>query len=205
MPPVDSFSALGLFVQDRFLSLDECRAFAMHMRSGSGEQASVFGESSAGTVAVDVRRAWEVAVPRDHQAVVEERLEALRPALESHFAVALDRADEPSFVRYPPGAFYRAHRDRRETPDASRAHRRAVSAVIFVNGPHDDVGFSGGRLRFYGLLGNGPLADVGIDAEPNAGTLIAFPSTLVHEVTTVEDGLRLSIVTWFADRLRPEF
>lgn len=200
MPPVGSFSALGLFVQDRFLSLDECRDLALHMRVDSGEPATVFGESPAGTVARDVRRAWEVVVPRDRQTMVEERLEALRPALESHFATALECADEPSFVRYPAGAFYRAHRDRRETPDSSRAHRRAVSAVIFVNGPHDEFGFAGGRLRFYGLLGDGPLADVGLDAEPHAGTLIAFPSTLVHEVTTVEDGVRLSIVTWFADR-----
>jgi predicted 2-oxoglutarate/Fe(II)-dependent dioxygenase YbiX len=170
------------------------------MRGDAGEEATVFGPTASGAVEPNVRRAWEVSLPADRQTTIERRLEALRPELESHFALALGAAEEPSFVRYPQGAFYRPHRDRRETPDGSQAHRRAVSIVIFVNGPHDADGFSGGYLRFYGLLGDGPLADVGVDAEPSAGSLIAFRSDVAHEVTTVEQGTRLSIVTWFPDR-----
>jgi predicted 2-oxoglutarate/Fe(II)-dependent dioxygenase YbiX len=200
MPPVRSFAALGLFVREAFLSPAECRDFAADMLTGAGEPATVSGDSSSGTVAGDVRRAWEVDMPRDRQTLVERRLHALLPELESHFSVALATADAPSFVRYPQGAFYRAHRDRRQTPDASGAERRAVSIVIFVNGPQGELGFSGGQLRFYGLLGDGPLAAVGIDAEPAAGTLVAFDSNLEHEVTTVERGTRLTIVTWYLER-----
>ena len=200
MPPVRSFAALGLFVREGFLSPDECRDMAAHMLSDAGEHATIFGASSTGAVAADVRRAWEVSVPRDRRSLVEQQLRALAPELESHFATALDRPEAPSFIRYPEGAFYRAHRDRRETADLSGAERRAVSVVIFVNSPQDKVGFSGGQLRFYGLLGDGPLADVGLDAEPFAGTLIAFPSRLQHEVTRIEHGTRLTIVTWYPDR-----
>ena len=200
MPPVKSFAALGLFVREAFLSPAECGDFATDMLAGAGEHATIFGDSASGTVAGDVRRAWDVDVPRDRQTLVDERLHALRPELESHFSVALAIPEAPSFVRYPQGAFYRPHRDRRQTPDASRADRRAVSVVIFVNGPLGELGFSGGQLRFYGLLGDGPLAEVGIDAEPAAGTLVAFDSTLEHEVTTVEHGTRLTIVTWYPER-----
>jgi SM-20-related protein len=200
MPSVRSFGALGLFVSEAFLSPDECRTLAASMLADHGVEATVFGESSAGTVADDVRRAWEVTVAADEGMRVQDRLQRLRPALETHFAIALGTPDEASFVRYPQGAFYRAHCDRRQTADPSHAERRAVSVVIFVNGPRDEPGFGGGQLRFYGLLGDGPLADVGIDAEPAAGTLLAFPATLEHEVTTVEHGTRLTIVTWYPER-----
>jgi predicted 2-oxoglutarate/Fe(II)-dependent dioxygenase YbiX len=200
MPPVRAFAALGLFVREAFLTPDECREMAAQMLSAAGDRATVFGDSAAGAVADDVRRAWEVDVPADRRSMLEHRFGALRPELETHFRVALDAADAPSFMRYPPGAFYRPHRDRRDTADPTHAERRAVSVVVFVNGPHDALGFAGGQLRFYGLLGDGPLADVGIDAEPAAGTLVAFDSTLEHEVTTVEHGTRLTIVTWFPDK-----
>jgi predicted 2-oxoglutarate/Fe(II)-dependent dioxygenase YbiX len=203
MPRVDHFHALGLFVRNAFLVPEECRDFTTHMLADAGVQAEVFGDVATGAVATDIRRAWELELPSNLVSLLNERLHALRPALESHFGKSLGDADAPSPVRYPEGAFYRAHRDRRETPDSSHAERRAVSVVIFVNGPHDVPGFGGGLLRFYGLVGEGALADVGIDAEPRAGTLIAFPSTLQHEVTTVEHGTRLTIVTWFPDR--PEF
>jgi predicted 2-oxoglutarate/Fe(II)-dependent dioxygenase YbiX len=200
MPPVRAFAALGLFVREAFLSPEECREIAASMLSGEGDRATIFGESSTGAVADDVRRAWEVDVPADWQSMLEQRFGALRPELDTHFNVALDAADPPSFMRYPPGAFYRPHRDRRASADSSHAERRAVSVVIFVNGPDDELGFSGGQLRFYGLLGDGPLADIGIDAEPAAGTLVAFRSTLEHEVTLVERGTRLTIVTWFPEK-----
>ena len=200
MPAIRSFAALGLFVREAFLSPDECRDFAAGMMSGAAEHATISGDSAQGAVAADVRRAWEVDVTRDRQALIDERLHALLPELESHFATRLATPEAASFVRYPEGAFYRAHRDRRETPDESHAERRAVSVVIFVNGPHGPLPFAGGQLRFYGLLGDGPLADVGIDAEPAAGTLVAFDSMLQHEVTTVEQGTRLTIVTWYPER-----
>ena len=200
MPPVQTFTAFGLLVRDAFLSPDECRELASAMRRDPGQQATIFGDTAAGEIERDIRRALEVSVTGEQQAMLAARLEALRPELESHFKTPLAVAEEPSFVRYPQGAFYRAHRDSRKTPDAADAHRRAVSVVIFVNGPRDVDGFSGGHLRFYGLMGDGPLADVGIDAEPAGGALIAFRSDVLHEVTTVEDGERLSVVTWFVQR-----
>ena len=203
MPPLRIFANLGLFVRERFLSPDECKALAASMLADGGEQARVFGDGGDGAVAPDVRRAWEIDVAADCRQAVEQRLCDLRPALEAHFRTRLVDPDTPAYLRYAEGGLYRPHRDRLETPDPSGAERRAVSVVVFVNGPLDEPGFSGGQLRFYGLLGSGPLAEMGIDAEPQSGTLIAFPSTLLHEVTAVERGVRLTLATWLNERRTP--
>jgi predicted 2-oxoglutarate/Fe(II)-dependent dioxygenase YbiX len=99
-------------------------------------------------------------------------------------------------VRYPPGAFYGRHRDAARFPDVHGLHRRAVSVVIFVNsgGGNPAAEFTGGCLRLY-ELGEG-AADDAVDIEPEAGTLVAFPSTLLHEVTAVDAGERYSLVAW---------
>lgn len=164
-----------------------------------GEPATIIGETSNGTLNPDVRRAWEVEVPTGQIELVDRRLRALGDDLERHFSVRLADAESATFLRYPPGAFYLPHRDRREIPDPSNAHLRSVSVVVFVNGPHEEPRYAGGQLRFYGLLGEGPLADLGLDAEPEAGTVVAFPSTVLHEVAPVSSGVRCSIVTWFID------
>ena len=186
-------------MQPDFLSHAERDALAAVMLADTGELAGIFGDDLEGKANPEVRRAWEVDVPEHLTALVEARMSAVRPALEAHFGARLREPDGLAYLRYPPGAFYRAHRDRRATPDSSNTHLRAVSVVLFVNDPRGNPAYSGGQLRFYGVLGEGPLEDVGLDAEPEGGTLVAFPSTVLHEVTPVFDGVRFSVVTWFLD------
>ena len=54
--------------------------------------------------------------------------------------------------------------------------------------------FGGGALVLYGLADQ---EDLGIPFGGDVGTLVAFPSSLPHEVKKVERGVRHSIVTWF--------
>lgn len=199
MPPARTFMALGLFVREGFLPSDACRALATCMLANTGELGGIFGDAPDGAPNPEVRRAFEVDVPQDLTDAVESRLPRLGAELEEHFGIRLREPEAPAYLRYPQGAFYLPHTDRRKTPDESDTHRRAISVVLFVNGPGEDPPFEGGRLRFYGLLGEGALAELGIDVEPQGGTLIAFPSTLLHEVTRIESGVRCSVVGWFLE------
>jgi predicted 2-oxoglutarate/Fe(II)-dependent dioxygenase YbiX len=54
----------------------------------------------------------------------------------------------------------------------------------------------GGALRLYGLADPGDPA-VPFDIVPAAGTLVAFPSDVLHEVLPVTAGVRDAIVDWF--------
>jgi predicted 2-oxoglutarate/Fe(II)-dependent dioxygenase YbiX len=144
----------------------------------------------------EVRRAWEVDLPDPLHDEVVARINALVAELEERFSRRLRPCEAVAALRYPPGAFYRSHRDRGTQPDADGIHRRAVSIVIFVNGAGTMPGFTGGCLRFHEIE---DAATGVLDIVPVPGTLVAFPSTALHEVTEVTVGTRLTLVTWLLE------
>lgn len=203
MRPRD-FEPLGLFVRDGLLDEDTCLAVLTCVASTEGESAAVLpaGESAL-AVDEEVRRAWEVPLPAVLETRLVDAVERLRPDLEAWCGCALAPCDAVAVLRYPVGAFYRSHRDRpREImppdpgadPGLSELARRRVSVVVFVNAA--GTAFTGGELRLFDLVDEAPD---GLDLVPEAGTLVAFTSDLLHEVRPVTAGERVSVVTWFLE------
>lgn len=185
----------GLFIRRWFLAEDRLDRWRDALLTATGDRAAV-QTAPGGTLAVadEVRRAWELELPDDLHDHVIERLASVHAELEAFFAVPLEPCHAVAALRYPPGSYYRTHRDRSAEPDRHELHRRAVSIVLFVNsGGPPDAAFGGGTLRLH------EVEDVpsGLyDLTPAAGTMVAFPSWQLHEVTPVEWGTRLSLVTW---------
>lgn len=183
-----------LYLLEGFLTAEECRASSRAMDAGVPDPAEVLG---AGIVSLDdVRRAESLDVSPEVLALVEARLDRERDRIARHFGLTLTDREGTGFVRYQPGGFYRAHVDWSDSPAWPGAARRRVAAVVFLNAsrawdPHGE--FDGGVLR---LLPDGS-AEAPIDIVPRRGTLVAFPATLPHEVTTVENGVRAAAVDWF--------
>ena len=97
---------------------------------------------------------------------------------------------EAHFAAYPPGAFYRRHRDQQTGPNA-----RVVSCVLYLNS--DWKGDDGGQLRLY--LGPEQSANYQ-DVSPEGGTLVCFMSERFwHEVLPAAR-VRLSLTGWFRRR-----
>jgi predicted 2-oxoglutarate/Fe(II)-dependent dioxygenase YbiX len=130
---------------------------------------------------------------------VHARLRQIQPQLEAHFGLPLSGFEEPNFLRYGPGAFYKPHQD--ANPDSPpQTIRRQVSVVIFLNGPGNDSSsdcFAGGALTFYGLMQGAQWESCGLPLEPEPGLLVAFRSDTMHEVQPVTSGERYTVVTWF--------
>lgn len=186
---------LGVFIRDGFLDARTLMRVRAAMAADRGQLAEVQASDRAElTLDTEARVTWEIPLPEElHTAVVED-VNRIGPALERASGVALQPCDAVAALRYPAGAFYGPHRDVADTPDEHGLHRREVSIVIFVNdGGGERAEFGGGRLRLYGLEGN---EDDGVDVVPEAGTLVAFPSRLRHEVTRVTEGERQVLVTW---------
>jgi predicted 2-oxoglutarate/Fe(II)-dependent dioxygenase YbiX len=79
------------------------------------------------------------------------------------------------------------------------AARRCVTTVVFLTSSRadeQDGTFAGGTL----LLFEGG-ADTARPVPARAGTLVAFPATVPHEVTVVTDGVRDTVVDWFECRM----
>ena len=174
-----------------FLSLEECLAIRRGMDRGQVDQAEIL----QGGIQIEerVRMATLVEPDSDQIRRVEAKLDGCRDRVAAALGLALQDREGAGFIRYPPGGFYRPHRDRGDDPEWEAAARRAVALVLFLNTSRDsglEGEFDGGVLRLF--FAQGP-----VDVAPEAGLLVAFPADVLHEVVEVRGGTRDAIVDWF--------
>jgi len=178
---------------DGLIDPSACERVCRAMDAGTPEIAEILDA----TIAPDdtVRRSAHVDVDEETFAWLDRVLDASRGRMEEHFGTTLTRREGISLLRYPPGGFFRPHRDWGVVPSWPDAARRRISLVLFLQTSReaDPAGtFSGGALRLYDDEGGGVH-----DIHPRAGTLVAFLSTTLHEVTPITDGVRDALVDWF--------
>jgi predicted 2-oxoglutarate/Fe(II)-dependent dioxygenase YbiX len=132
----------------------------------------------------DVRCAFDVEISDDVLEEVQHAIDAILPDVSGFFRIPLSSDEGPSFVRYVAGGFYRRHRD--VAPRWNDDFPRRISVVLALSsaGQHCE----GGALRVY--------RPEPFDIVPRAGTLVAFPAHLPHEVLPVTEGVRDVVVDW---------
>ena len=94
-------------------------------------------------------------------------------------------------TRYSKGGFYSwhvdslgTHRDMHDNPKNKSLHgnTRKLSMSIFLNSDYE-----GGAFEF----ADGEMTDLG------TGSVVVFPSFLIHKVSPITKGIRYSLVAWF--------
>ena len=170
------------------------------MQAVSGTPATVAEAESGDAVDEAHRRTKLAEVSSESLTLIRSRLLAAKARLADHFGRELSGLQEPQFLVYREGDFFRPHSDTSDKPtEANYVRERLVSTVIFVNGETEErepIGYGGGALAFFGLMGDGGDA-VGLPLTGQAGLLVAFPAELVHGVLPVTRGERCTIATWF--------
>lgn len=150
------------------------------------------------------------------KALVLQRLLAVKPVIEQHFGAELSGCEEPQFLWYGAGDFFRPHYDGIPEPSSvaefAYLHARRVSVVLFLNDQSAEAGpdtYSGGTLRFYGPKAFGSLSSgegklrvslrpaVTEELRGESGLLVAFRPNLLHEVEVVRGGGRHTIASWY--------
>jgi SM-20-related protein len=194
-------SERGLYVVKSFLNAAECAEICAEMRD------SVFTPSRVerkGLSVLDdeVRRNSQATVSAATYAWLDARVAALKDPLADHFRVALATFERLTFLLYRQGDFFLPHIDSGtapETPDLIKSRKVVLS--LFLNDERlgsEPGSYGGGSLTFYGLIPDPPWSQMGFAAAGHAGLLIAFPATMIHEVTPITRGERLSVVTRFS-------
>jgi predicted 2-oxoglutarate/Fe(II)-dependent dioxygenase YbiX len=193
----DDDQPVSYFLLPGFLDEHACAAVREAMDRGASDPAEVLEDAIEHQE--HVRRTLSIEVDAATLRLVEDRLEALRERLSSRFGAPLGPREGTGFLRYLPGGFYRPHRDRGDLPSWPGAARRQIAVVLFLNSAvdaGDAEGFRGGVLRLYrDAPGAAPVEP--LEITPSAGTLVAFPATVLHEVTRVEGAIRDAAVDWF--------
>jgi PKHD-type hydroxylase len=95
------------------------------------------------------------------------------------------------FNRYDAGMYYGLHTDNALMGDAILA-RSDVSLTLFLSDPNT---YSGGELVIDTSLGEQSF-------KLAAGSMIVYPSTFLHYVAEVTEGVRLAAVTWVQSVIR---
>lgn len=201
MPPPEFFRKRGFFFKTAFLDATLCADLCGEVREASASPAEIFG-GARGPVDRSVRNTWEVVLETDRARTVAHRIAQMRAEIADHFATELGCCEGSSFLVYRTGGFYRPHRDRAsaemDVADALRGRR--VSLVLFLNASSQNPApteYAGGALTFYGLMDDPAWREYGFALDAAPGLLVAFPSDILHEVTPVTAGERLTIVDWF--------
>jgi SM-20-related protein len=158
------------------------------MRSAECGPATIHGRGTSSSVDERVRKAARVMPSRETVELVRRRLLERKGQVEGHFQISLSDCEDPQFLRYQVGDFFVAHQDG-NTPllQFDRDRVRIVSAVIFLSQQSAALApgtYCGGSLVFSGPLIDPSYRETRLVAG-ETGTLIAFRSETMHEVTTV--------------------
>jgi PKHD-type hydroxylase len=157
----------------------------------------VDGRVSAGWQGAPVKRNQQIdegsKIAAEAQAFVLEALQT-HPLFIS--AALPNRVYPPMFNRYGEGMAFGAHVDGgvRLDPRTGQKLRTDLSATLFLSDPDD---YDGGELE---------VADAyGVQAvKLNAGDLILYPSTSLHQVTPITRGERLAAFFWVQSLVRED-
>jgi predicted 2-oxoglutarate/Fe(II)-dependent dioxygenase YbiX len=176
-------SPRGVFIVADFRDPQWCERIRAAMDRGESTPAEVHADGFV--VDREVRRTLEVEVDSTTVAEVERSFTSVCHRVGRFFGISLSGDEGPGFLRYLAGGFYRRHRD--VLSDAGEDFPRRVSVVMFLTSAGERC--EGGALRIY--------QPDPFDIAPKAGTLVAFPSEVPHEVLPVTSGVRDVVVDWF--------
>jgi predicted 2-oxoglutarate/Fe(II)-dependent dioxygenase YbiX len=202
MPFPDFFEQFGIYSEDEFLSAEFCEQLCFEMKNATATFGTVWNQGIGDNVKEEVKKRKEyINLPPATELQIREKLLRLMPKMAEHFSVELRDVQPIKFTRYDEGDFYRMHLDISPHAEAPAIiNDRQVSVIIFINQEGENLeegDYVGGNLTFYGLLNDANWQNVGLPLESETGLLIAFLPNIPHEVTTVTEGSRFTITTWF--------
>ncbi len=180
---------------DQALSADQVAELRTHL--SAGEAVWVDGRATAGYQGAPVKFNRQI----DEGSAVAARCQAIvLGALERHplfISAALPNlVYPPMFNRYGEGMAFGPHVDGgvRIDPRTGRKLRTDISATLFLSNPDD---YDGGELEVADTYG---LHSIKL----NAGDLLLYPATSLHQVTPIMRGERLACFFWVQSLVRDD-
>lgn len=174
-----------LIVIERLLTKDEVAA----MRARLDQSGWLDGADTAGTRSVAVKN--NLQLPRTDPTAQELGNAILRKLGNHPEFVSASLAEKiwpPVFNCYRDGGHYGTHSDAAlmRLPEADMTLRSDLSATLFLTEPAE---YDGGEL-----LAETPFGAQAVKLE--AGDMVLYPSSSLHQVTPVTRGARICAITW---------
>lgn len=155
----------------------------------------VSGFETAGGRARRVKNNEQISQKAEERKALHEIvIGALARSKEFHRAALPKRIRPPLISRYRPGMAYGKHVDNALMGPRGARERSDVSVTVFIS---DLDEYDGGELVIHSPFG---VQEVKLPS----GSVVAYPSSSLHEVTEVTRGERLVAVTWVQSYVRDD-
>ena len=184
LPTDDTANDLTIWAYTDVLSEKDCDALIKLYTQAPDEEAGI-GVGSNSTVDKSIRNVNHVILPV-HKGIGARLAAVGLDANAQRWNFDIKKANQSEFLKYPAGGGrYKGHIDTflSKAPE-NLAECRKVTVLAFLN---DD--YKGGK--FFLQTGHQKMYP-----PQKKGTVIAFPSFILHGVEDVEEGERYSVVTW---------
>ncbi len=173
----------GTYVIPDVLTAQEVEA----LRQKVAEFEFADGQKTASGMAKSVKKNLQLTA-REAPELIKElamKVASLKPVQ----ALAMPRALVRIMIsRYHPGMAYGTHTD----AAVIDGHRSDVSFTLFLSDPES---YAGGELAL-----ETPFGEKRIKLKP--GSMVVYPTGVLHRVTELTSGERLAVVGWFESRIR---
>lgn len=118
----------------------------------------------------------------------------------SYYGICLKEIENPQYAEYEKGMFYGWHTDSGMEPNFPVI--RDMSASLILNNKND---YTGGSLQMVvpSCISKDNIFTPEDVKNQDQGTLIVFPSSMLHQVTPVLSGVRKSLVIWACSDVKP--
>ena len=197
--PARFFSRFGVFVQPNFLDAQTCANLRDELETCPSRSSTVLKANGKAEVDTKQRPAKHLTVSHTTKSWVEQRLHQVKPELEKYFHCQIVGFATPRFLVYKPGDYHVPHLDKNDRPEKSLGMRlRQFAVLIYLNSEGElnaPAAYGGGALTLYGLLDEPVGKKFGFPLRGEEGMLVAFPVSLLHEVTTITHGNRYCMLS----------
>ena len=176
---------LTAWIYNDVLTEKDCDMIINLYNTVPDEEAKIGGNGEKGTIDRSIRNVNKVLLPVYKG--IGARLAAIGlDANSKRWKFDITKSNQSEFLKYPAGGGrYKAHIDTSLTLDEeNKFETRKLTVLAFLN---DD--FKGGKFFLQ-------TSDQKIYPPQKKGTVLVFPSFLVHGVEDVEEGERYSVVCW---------
>jgi predicted 2-oxoglutarate/Fe(II)-dependent dioxygenase YbiX len=175
---------LTMWVYDDILTEKDCDMLIKLYNQAPDEEAGV-GGGNIGTINKTIRNVNKVILPV-HKGIGARLAAVGLDANAQRWKFDITKANQSEFLKYPAGGGrYKGHIDTFLNKNSTNlAECRKLTVLAFLN---DD--FKGGK--FFLQTGHEKIYPT-----QKKGTVLVFPSFILHGVEDVEEGERYSVVTW---------
>ena len=180
-----------LLVIEQIFDCNEVRVFREHLDSAQWQD----GKLTAGTQAINIKRNQQLDGNSElTQTLGNEILKRLGQHPQFISAALADKIYPPKFNNYHDGGCYGTHVDSAvmTIPSSNELLRTDLSATLFFSEPDD---YDGGVLTIETEFG-------AQEVKLNAGDMVLYPSSSLHQVTPVTKGQRVSAFFWIQSMVR---